>query len=251
MLTAVSGDGYVKTFTYREDGKLTSRTLELTGWRTVQTQLAYNDAGDVSATTTVVKDANGVVLSSDTRTSKLDSYGRLQEAWLGMGGMPAVPWASVAYDGEGRVSSVDFTGGAHVAFGYDAFTRHRVTRTQTTATWSATTAQRMNARGLVESEDFTVGAQVWQRDYTYSAQGFLIKAEDAQDTYAYGYEADGLPTSIEENGASRTLVRTGDTLTAGNVTYTFDDLGRVVTKGDLILTYGPNTTRSLESRSPV
>ncbi|QAT81659.1 hypothetical protein EJ065_0044 [Corallococcus coralloides] len=240
QLTAVSGDGYVKTFTYREDGKLTSRTLELTGWRTVQTQLAYNDAGDVSATTTVVKHANGVVLSSDTRTSKLDAYGRLQESWLGMGGMPAVPWALVAYDGEGRVSSVDFTGGAHVAFGYDALTRHRVTRTQTTATWSATTAQRMNARGLVESEDFTVGAQVWQRDYKYSAQGFLIKAEDAQDAYAYGYEVNGLPASIEENGASRTLVRTGDTLTAGNVTYTFDELGRVVTKGDLILTYGPN-----------
>ncbi|NOK18595.1 TreTu family toxin [Corallococcus carmarthensis] len=240
MLTAVSGDGYVKTFTYREDGKLTSRTLELTGWRTIQSQLAYNDAGDVSSTTTVVKHANGAVLSSDTQAYKLDAYGRLHEAWLGTGATAPAPWASLAYDGEGRVSSVDFTGGTHVGFGYDAFTRRRVTQTQSTATWSTATAQRFNARGLVESEDFTVGSQVWQRDYAYSAQGFLTQAQDAHDSYAYGYAPEGLPTSIEENGTSRAVTRTGNTLTAGNVTYTFDALGRAATKGDLELTYGAN-----------
>ncbi|NNB95306.1 hypothetical protein HJC10_13805 [Corallococcus exiguus] len=240
LLTAVSGDGYVKTFTYREDGKLTSRMLELTGWRTVQTQLAYNDAGDVSSTTTVVKHANGAVLSSDTQAYKLDAHGRLREAWLGTGATAPAQWASLAYDGEGRVSSVDFTGGTHVGFGYDAFTRRRVTQAQSTATWSAATAQRFNARGLVESEDFTVGAQVWQRDYAYSVQGFLTQAQDAHDSYAYGYAPEGLPTSIEENGTSRAVTRTGNTLTAGNVTYTFDALGRAVTKGDLEFTYGPN-----------
>ncbi|RKG65420.1 hypothetical protein D7V80_23335 [Corallococcus sp. CA054B] len=240
FLTAVSGEGYLKTFAYREDGKLTSRTLELTGWRTVQTQLAYNDVGDVSSSTTVLKDASGTVLSSDTQAYKLDAYGRLHEAWLGTSSTAPAPWASLAYDGEGRVSSVDFTGGTHVGFGYDPLTRSRITRTQSTPTWSATTAQRFNARGLVESEDFTVGAQAWQRDYTYSAQGFLTQAQDAHDSYVYGYAPEGLPTSIEENGTSRAVTRAGSTLTAGNVTYTFDALGRTVTKGDLELTYGPN-----------
>ncbi|GMU02759.1 hypothetical protein KH5H1_68790 [Corallococcus caeni] len=240
FLTAVSGDGYVKTLQYREDGKLLSRTLALTGWRTVQTQLAYNDVGDVSSSTTVLKAANGTVLSSDTQAYKLDAYGRLKEAWLGTGSTAPAKLASLAYDGEGRVSSVDFTGGTHVGFGYDPLTRTRTTRTQATPTWSAATAQRFNARGLVESEDFTVGSQVWQRDYAYSAQGFLTQAQDAHDSYGYGYAPEGLPTSIEENGTSRAVTRTGSTLTAGNVTYTFDALGRAVTKGDLTFTYGPN-----------
>ncbi|TSC23068.1 polymorphic toxin-type HINT domain-containing protein [Corallococcus sp. Z5C101001] len=240
LLTAVSGDGYLKTFTYREDGRLTSRTLELTGWRTVQAQLAYNDAGDVTGTTTVVKAANGTQLSSDTQVYKVDTHGRLKEAWLGTGNAAPSPWASLDYDSEGRVSSVDFSGGTHVGFGYDAFTRRRTTQAQSTPTWSATTAQRLNARGLVESEDFTLGAQTWQRDYTYSPQGFLTQAQDAHDSYLYGYAPEGLPLSIQENGTTRPVTRVGNTLTAGNVTYTFDALGRAVTKGNLQLTYGPN-----------
>lgn len=60
----------------------------------------------------------------------------------------------------------------------------------------------------MESEDFTVGSRVWQRDDAYSAQGFLTQAQDSD---AYGYAPEGLPTSIEENGTSRT----GNTLTAG------------------------------------
>ncbi|RKH05444.1 hypothetical protein D7V97_23920 [Corallococcus sp. CA053C] len=238
LLTAVSGEGYVKTFQYRADGKLTSRTLEFEGWRTVQTQLAYNDAGDFASTTVAVKAANGTLLSSITQTFKLDAHGRLQESWLGHGTTPPVPWASLAYDGEGRISSVAFVAGTHVGFTYDALTRRRIAQTQSTPTWNASTTQRFNARGQVESESFAVGAQLWEREYTYSPQGFLTQAEDAHSSYVYGYAPGGLPLSIQENGTSRQVTRVGSTLTAGNVTYIFDSLGRAVEKGDLQLTYG-------------
>ena len=46
--------------------------------------------------------------------------------------------------------------------------------------------------------------------------------------------------SITEAGSTRTLVRDGDSLVAGSVVHTFDELGRTVMKGDLTLAYGPN-----------
>jgi RHS repeat-associated protein len=50
----------------------------------------------------------------------------------------------------------------------------------------------------------------------------------------------GLPTAITDALGTRALARTGSSLRAGDREYRYDDLGRVIRKGDLQLAYGPD-----------
>ncbi|XXF78297.1 RHS repeat-associated core domain-containing protein [Myxococcaceae bacterium GXIMD 01537] len=235
FVTAVEGEGYLKRVAYREDGRVASRTLQLHGWRTVEQAYTYADGGDVASETTTVRAADGSVLSAHTKAHRWDTSGRLTESW-----MDGQVLALFDYDGNGRPASAAFATGDSVTLGYDPLTRARVSLTQVGPGWNSSTGLQMNARGLVDSESLSVGGQSLQREYSYSAQRFLTVATDDGGSYAYGFSPSGLPVSIEEDGQVRTLVTSGNTLTAGGVTYTFDALGRTVTKGDLTLTYGPN-----------
>jgi hypothetical protein len=67
--------------------------------------------------------------------------------------------------------------------------------------------------------------------------------------YGYGFAPFGLSTSVRRDGTTRTIVREGSTLTAGGVTFTFDALGRITSKGDLTLAYGPDSQIATATRS--
>ena len=235
-LSAVQGDGYLKTFDHRADGKLSLFTLRLDGWRTVESQFQYADDGETARTTTTVRAADGSVLSTSITQQRWDAHGRLSEVLR-----DGVSLATFGYDGNGQASWASFNTGDQVQLGYDPLTRTRLSLSRTAAAgWSASTALRLDARGFLARESFAVGGKNLLRSYDYSAQGFLTHAQDAENAYTYTFDGAGLPQSVEDANGHRDLIAGSGSLTSGGTTYTFDALGRTVTKGDLTLEYGPN-----------
>jgi YD repeat-containing protein len=165
---------------------------------------------------------------------------------------------SLAYDGNGLVSAGNFAGGDALTFSYDLATRRPTGSSQTTATAATSATQRMSARALVDWETFTVNLTSLTRSYGYSSQRFLTGATDAQASYRYGFDGLGLSTSVTRDGATRAIVESSSTLTAGTVTYGFDGLRRTVSRVDstapaqaLTLTYGPDGQVATASRAGV
>ncbi len=234
LLTAVSGDGYVKRLDYRADGKITRRTLEIGTWRKVVTDVAYDEAGDQRGQASSVFSGATRLVSSST-LDEYDGHGRLRATTLN-----GNAFATYAFGGNGLLAGASFVSGDQLAFSYDGLTRRLSGSAQGTAAWAAATSQRMNARGLVESEAIQVGPLSLSRTYRYSAQRFLEGSTDAQKVYGYRFDPSGLPTHIDDDGVSKDLVRDGCSLIAGDVAYACDDLGRTRQRGDLTLAYGPD-----------
>jgi RHS repeat-associated protein len=235
LLTGVEGDGYTRTFDVHDDaGRVLRRTVEVGYWRTVVTEFAYNEAGEPRGSTVSVYAAGTHLLTTSVR-DEFDAFGRPVATSLGGG-----PLADYGYDSEGLLAGVEFANGDVVGFSYDPLTRRLVGSQQHTPSFSAATSQRMNTRGLVESETLEVGATSLSRAYGYSAQRFLETSTDAASSHGYSFDPFGLSTRIVENGAARDIVRVGDTLLAGDLASRFDDLGRTIERGDLSLEYGPD-----------
>jgi RHS repeat-associated protein len=235
LLTAVAGNGYGKLFTYRPDGSLSSRSVTLNGWRTVQTQLSYFDDGSIRERVITVLGPDGSTLATTDVVSQVDANGRLTATLLG-----GALLASYSYDGNGLMSSVSFAGGQSVAFRFDGVTRRHVGLDYANGTWTASTTAQLNNRGFLDQESISVSATSLTRSHGYTPEGYLSSATDASNSYGYGYDPNGLISRIDSGGTSTPLVRTGSTLQAGAVTYQFDGLGRVIQAGDLALSYGPD-----------
>ncbi|OJH38634.1 hypothetical protein BON30_20570 [Cystobacter ferrugineus] len=235
MLTAVEGDGFVKTFSYYPDGKEWHRTVQLNGWRTVETTWTYADNGDVAQASTAVRDSAGLLLSSTTLEHGWDTFGRLHTLHLN-----GQPLATFTYNAQGQPWRATFTTGETASLAYDGLSRKRTGLYLNSNRWTASTGLKLNGRGFLDTEDIVVNGRPLQRAYQYSPQGFLTQSTDADAAYLYGFDTFGLPTSITDNQGTRTLSRQGSTLTAGDITYTFDALGRTVTRGNLTLAYGPH-----------
>ncbi|ATB30281.1 RHS repeat-associated core domain-containing protein [Melittangium boletus] len=234
LVSAIEGKGYLKLFEYRPDAQMERSVLHLTDWRTVDTQLTFTDGGEVRSELTSVRAADGSVLTTVSKGWVRDTHGRLSELWLN--GMPK---AILGYDANGQPQSMSLPGG-QVTLGYDPVTRQRVSLAQVGSGWNASTSIQLNARGLLDVESISVGSTNLSRAYGYSSRTFLTSAGDAENAYAYGFDASGMPTFIEEGGARRDIVQSDQTLSAGGVTYTFDDQGRALTRGSLFFRYGPN-----------
>jgi RHS repeat-associated protein len=235
FLTAVTGSGYSKLFEYRADGLLVRRTLTLNGWRTVETVLQYLESGTLGSRTVTIRDPGGVLLATSSIARSYDSSGRLSSLRLGGASL-----ATLAYGSNDELVSASFANGDQLTFAYDPLTRRLTGSGQTTASYAASTELRRSARGLVDQETFAVGATNLTRLYDYSSQRFLTGASDAQATYAYGFDRFGLPTSITTDGVAKAITRSGNKLSAGAVTYSFDGMGRTVARDDLTFTYGPD-----------
>ncbi|MFP2957770.1 FG-GAP-like repeat-containing protein [Myxococcus sp. 1LA] len=235
MLTAVEGTGYVKELRYGRDGQLRLKRLTLSGWRTIETEVLRLDSGEVREQTVRVLDAQGTLLTSSIQEFLRDAWGR--PGGLGLNG---ASFATYGYDTNNQLLSVTFAGGEHVSLTLDGLTQRRMGETLSAGSWSASFHQQLNNRGLIDTETSNAGGQTRVRQYAYSPSGFLTNAQDAQDTYGYGFDTFGLPTHISHNGQSRAFTAGNGTLTVGGTQYRFDALGRTVERDDLLLTYGPN-----------
>jgi RHS repeat-associated protein len=234
LLSAVAGEGFVKRFEYSPDGNVTRRTVEIGTWRKVVTELRYDEAGDPSGQTVAVY-AGPTRLLTTARDQRHDAYGRVAATLLG-----GATLATYGYDNDGRLAAVTLANRDGVTLQYDPFTRRQVGSAQSTARYTASTSRRMGDRALVDSDTLQIGALSLVRKYGYASQRLLTSSTDAQKTYGYAFDASGLPLQIREDGTTTNLIDAGSTLSAGALTYAFDDLGRTVGRGTMSLSYGPD-----------
>jgi RHS repeat-associated protein len=243
FLTAVVGDRYSRTMTYRPDGLETDRVVQIDGWRTIENRTLYEEDGAPLQHAETISDASGAVLASDVSTVLRDPYGRTAGEQR-----DGAAFVSYGYDVNGLPLWATFTGPyAHeeaVTLAYDPTTRQRLGLNENAGAWSSAFSLRMNARGLVDYEDIAVSTLSLHRTFDYSPQGFLTRSADPGATYVYAYGADGLPSLIQSTSGAvtdvRTFARSGNQLTAGTHQERFDDIGRVVERDGITLTYGPN-----------
>jgi RHS repeat-associated protein len=243
LLTGVSSDGYSKTLRYRADGLEVARVVTIAGWRQVEIDLSLAEDGFTAGHTVIVRDAAGNELARDVEAVQRDAFGLATSTTR-----DGVLFSTLAYDANGLPSAATFAapyGGGEIAtVAYDPLTRGRTGTTLQKGAWSSSVTQRWNARGHIDSETFVIGALSRQRAYGYTAQGFVAQSTDADATYAYAYDAAGLPTqtttTLGSNVDDRVFVRAGNRLTAGGHEHLFDDLGRVIERDGMDLTYGPN-----------
>ena len=158
-------DGYGKSFGYRADGLLTKRTVALNGWRTIENVARIPGVGDARfAESTASDDGRDRV-----RAAPGLSLRRLRSARPG--GRERSTLATYAYGGNGELVQAAFTTGDVVNFEYDTTTRRRTGYSQGSGRYAASTNQWTNARGLIDSEAFSVGATTLARTYGYSSSG--------------------------------------------------------------------------------
>jgi RHS repeat-associated protein len=242
FLTAVVGEGYAKSLYHRADGAETRRVVHVTNARSVETQIEYGDAGETGRTV-IVRDAWGTELTRDRESILRDAYGRVTGNLR-----DGQAFSTTSYDVNGLPFFRSFEGayahGEVVTLTRDPLTQKRVGMNQHNVAWSAAVSQRMNSRGLVEAENVTLGGFALTRAFAYTPERTLAQSTDAQASYAYEYDATGLTTRIAStlDGVvdERTVSRADNVLVAGSHRQTFDDLGRVVQRDDVTLTYGPN-----------
>jgi RHS repeat-associated protein len=79
-------------------------------------------------------------------------------------------------------------------------------------------------------------------------KGTLELATLSGHTYSYTVGPTALVTTASTDGAATAIARAPTTITAGSSNYTVDALGRVVSRDDLTLTYGPDGQVSRASR---
>jgi RHS repeat-associated protein len=232
FLTGVSGKGFERVMAYRPDGKLTSRTLALAGgWRTLDTTVDFNEAAEPVRQVTTVRDPDGRVLVSTSRTESFDPFGRLLTSKVG-----AATVATYGYDADGLLARADLGGGGELALEYDGLTRAVVGASQRAGSTAAAVHRRMNARALVETDEIRVGELSLTREYQHSRERLLRSSVDARAHSEYEYTPSGVPATVLENGVA-VQVRTRK-----------DDLGRVIQRDDVTLSYGPDGQLSTASQ---
>jgi len=236
LLTAIAGDGFVKLFTYRADGRLATQITQLVGWRTVETDLAYAENGASKGHTTTVRDATDAVLWTTQIADSYDAYGRVSAVTLGGSNL-----ATLGYDDNGLLDTAAFADGSTVQLTYDSLTRAPLGMSQTTSAWVTENLVRFNSRALLDTETVSAGTTSSSRQYSYSARRFLTRAADATSNYGYAYDgALGLLTSVSGPGTAGPIARGNGTFSAASGTYGLDTLGRVTSAGNVQLTYGPD-----------
>jgi RHS repeat-associated protein len=233
-LTRVRGPGYEKRWTYDRDGALASAATEITGFRTVSQTFERNADRSVKSTTTTLFNEVGKELERVVQDHDYDVYGRLHAVMLN-----GQTLLKLAYDAEGRPATISFAEGESLTMTYDPLTKSTSGYAQAGGTWTGGASWTWNARGTIDSETIATAGVERTRFYGYDARGFLTAADDDTTSATYAYDQSGLPTGATDTAGDRSLVKSGGVIEANGVTYAFDDLGRLVTKGDLTLEYGP------------
>jgi RHS repeat-associated protein len=234
-LSHVYGDGWERSELFDPLGRAYHQELAIAGWRTVSCDKTYRPDGSVASDTLTITNPAGAIVFTSTRETELDAQGRLHAVKLNGSVL-----YTVSYDPEGRIAHADFTSGQSVTFDYDP-TTHRERGYQLAAgPTSGATRWSFDARGLISDETFTRGTTPTRRDYGYDGRGALISATTAGVAATYDYTDSGLPSQIVDSAGTRSVHRTGTTLTVGGVAYTWDQGGRVVGKGPWTFAYGPS-----------
>ena len=243
FLTATDGDGFTKIWTHRPDGKVSTQTLTLEGWRVVTSAASYADDGAVRSRDILISDARGTPLHHVHETMLRDAYGRSIGSER-----DGHRFLTLTYGTLGLPNYAEFGGPLadrqSVTFNHDPYTHARIGVNQYSSQWASATSHQMNARGHIAYEHISLPDATLKREYQYSAEGYLNQSLDAHGRSIYEYDALGLPATITTDVSgldqTRKFARQGSLLAAGDHYHRFDALGRAVERDDVQLEYGPN-----------
>ncbi len=233
-VSRVVGDGFERRMIYDAKQQLWHRTHFMSDWRTVVEENDYYEDGSLLRKSVLVQDEDGQNLQRIDLEYVNDKWGRLFALMV-----DGAELFRLVYDDEGKVERADFTSGESLAFYYDQVTRNPSGYSEKTGSWSGGVTWQLDERGFIANETFSFNDKTWYREHSYEERGFLETSLDEEQTASYTYSINGLPETIGDLKGERALPRTGSTLKAGGEEYEYDDLGRVVRKGQLTLEYGP------------
>jgi RHS repeat-associated protein len=146
----------------------------------------------------------------------------------------------LVYDGLGRLSGANLAGGAVLSTTFDPMT-DLPTGYATTGPRPSSASWTLDERGLIDREITSAGSTTWDRTLSYDARGFLAGFTDSTGhVEQWGFDANGMPASIDDVAGPRALTRVGAVLTAGARQYSYDALGRVDAVDQRTLLYGPD-----------
>jgi RHS repeat-associated protein len=234
LLSQVNGDGFERRMLYAKNGAPVRSTLTLAGFRTVEESWNHFEDGTLADDTWVVRDASGHELFRLGEENVYDATGRLAEVRI-----DGAPFASLVYDGEGRVARVDLAQGGGLVNHFDPVTHGRNGYWIDAETWNAGVDWRLDRRGNVAAETVAFGDQSWLREHEYDARGYLARSHDRDGEARFDYGVSGLLSRVTDLAGDRPITRSPGAVDAGSERYQLDALGRVVKHGALELRYGP------------
>jgi RHS repeat-associated protein len=246
QLSEVVGEGFVRRTRFGRDARPLSTTLKLADWRTLEQSWTRYEDGSIKDETLVVRDGKGQELSRLLQTHVYDAWGRLAAVQVN-----GAPFATLFYDVEGRLDHVNLPGGAVLVQRYEPLTHAQNGYWIDAGTWSSGIEWRHNNRGLIGNEDLTVGQEIWEHAYEYDARGLLTRSSDEVSETRSSYGPSALPTSMTDQLGHRAITRTSRSIQTGaamSERYGLDSSGRVISHGDLALTWGPTGEIDTASR---
>jgi RHS repeat-associated protein len=245
-LSEVSSADFVRTARFDRDGSALSSSLKIGGWRELEQSWTRYEDGSPKDETWIVRDGQGQELSRLVQTKLYDAWGRLSEVRVG-----GLPFATLAYDSEGRPDAVTLTSGGEIVHLYDATTHEKNGYWIDSGAWNGGVSWQYDNRGHIASELISLGSEVWERVHDYDARGLLTRTADAGSEALYSYGATGLLTNTTDLSSTRAITRSGRTIDAGpGGTYQLDSSGRVIGHDGLALTWGPTGEIDEATRGP-
>ena len=221
--------------TYNAREELVSERLSFPGWRCVERETEYFDDGKARREVITVRDAADLELERLELERVMDEWGRLGA--LKLGGADLFRWFMTP---KGSSSERTFLTASRSS---SVTTHSRGERAGTSAPTASTGRPEWtgsSTAGVSSGKKLSpLVRNGLERTYEYDERGFLDSAADELSTSAYTYSAAGIPDWISDSSGERKLERRGNELEAGGVTYAFDELGRVTSRGGLELFYGP------------
>lgn len=239
--TKVEGPAYTATTLRNPDGTEATSSIILAGWMQIDIATTYYASGTPSEVhRTITRLSDGAVIDDVATEYVYDAWGRLDRTTVN-----GEVLAALHYDEEGRIASVDLPEGQRIEHTYDPVTHRQAGYGQEIThgdeSWQTGVDWTFNNRGLVESEGLDLGDQSWLRVYRYDPRGFLTRSQDVDQLSTYTYTNAGLPNQVTDEHGTRTVFRgSADTLTVGDIQYTWDQSGRLIGRGDAAFSYGPD-----------
>lgn len=231
----VGGAGWERTTLFDPGGRAYWQQLKLDGWRDLTNDTTYRADGSVASDTLTIADASCTPLLTVTKETELDNFGR--NSGLRVNGENLY---TLTYDGENRLARADFASGESITFDYDPTTHRRTGYTVEAPRASGGVHWEREERGLIAAETYAHGATSQRRSYAYDGRGMLSLATTGTEVASYTYTPSGLPDRVTDQLGTRSVHRVSDQLIVDGVSYVWDAAGRLASKGEWSLRYGPD-----------
>jgi RHS repeat-associated protein len=241
-LTAIRAPEFSKTFRYQKDGRLEKGELHIPNWKSVSQSIEYQPDGTTRRKITEYRNNPHVLIEKGVKVTQefeTDSIGRLGELRINV-----APVAKFQYDPYSTLNKIEFQNGDHFSFGFDKITQRMRTFGGSKGGYKFGNAWKLSDRGLIEEERFMFSNQSLNRVYGYTDHKLLSKDSDEKGQTEYNYDSSGmLKQTTGQSGEQKIISNEGKWLLlngSSQLNYNVDRLGRLASKPNTKLIYGPS-----------